>query len=63
MLGLGATKYWELVRGGEIEVVGSGAMSRAVYTSIKKYVAKLLAEAPHPCNHLIRRDGGDDLAS
>jgi hypothetical protein len=45
MLGLGATKYWELVRGGEIEVVGSGAMSRAVYRSIKKYVAKLLAEA------------------
>jgi hypothetical protein len=45
MLGVGATKYWELVRGGEIEVVGTGAMSRAVYASIKKYVAKLLAEA------------------
>jgi hypothetical protein len=45
MLGLGATKYWQLVRSGQIEVVGAGAMSRAVYTSLKKYVAKLLAEA------------------
>lgn len=45
MLGLGATKYWQLVRDGEIEVVGTGAMSRAVYSSIKQYVQKLLAEA------------------
>ena len=30
MLGLGATKYWQLVRTGQIEVVGAGAMSRAV---------------------------------
>ena len=45
MLGVGATKYWELVRGGEIESVGTGAMSRAVYASIKRYVQKLLAEA------------------
>jgi hypothetical protein len=45
MLGLGATKYWQLVRRGEIEVVGEGAMSRATYASIKRYVQKLLAEA------------------
>jgi hypothetical protein len=45
ILGYGETKYWELVRKGEIEVVGRAAMSRAVYASIKKYVAKLLAEA------------------
>jgi hypothetical protein len=45
MLGLGATKYWQLVRSGQIEVVGAGATSRAVYASLKKYVAKLLAEA------------------
>ena len=45
MLGLGATKYWELVRRGEIEVVGAGAMSAADYGSIKRYVQKLLAEA------------------
>jgi hypothetical protein len=44
MLGLGATKCWQLVRSGEIEVVGTGAISRAVYSSLKKYVAKLLAE-------------------
>lgn len=45
MLSLGATKYWQIVRTGEIEVVGTGAMSRAVYVSIKRYVQKLLAEA------------------
>jgi hypothetical protein len=45
MLGLGAMKYWQLVRSGQIEVVGAGAMSRAVYASLKKYVAKLLAKA------------------
>jgi hypothetical protein len=45
LLGVGASKYWALVRQGEIEVVGKGAMSRAFYPSIKKYVAKLLAEA------------------
>ena len=45
MLGYGSTKYWELVRKGEIQIVGTGAMSRAVYASIKRYVQKLLAEA------------------
>jgi hypothetical protein len=45
MLRYGQTKYWQLVRQGEIEVVGKGAMSRAVYSSLKRYVAKLLTEA------------------
>jgi hypothetical protein len=45
MLGLGATKYWQLVKSGQIEVVGSGALSRAVHASIKRYLQKLLAEA------------------
>jgi len=45
MLGLGATKYWQLVKSGKIEVVGTGSMSRADYASIKRYVQKLLAEA------------------
>jgi hypothetical protein len=38
MLGPGDTKYRQLVRSGQIEVVGTGAMSRAVYASIKRYV-------------------------
>jgi hypothetical protein len=45
MLGYGNSKYWELVKAGEIEVVGKGAMSRATYASIKAFVEKLLAEA------------------
>ena len=45
MLGYGNSKYWELVKAGEIEVVGRGAMSRAIYDSIKRYVAKLIEEA------------------
>jgi hypothetical protein len=45
MLGLGDTKYRQLLKSGEIEGVGNGAMSRAVYASIKRYVQKLLAEA------------------
>ena len=45
LLGYGNTKYWELVKAGEIEVVGRGAMSRATYASIKALVEKLLAEA------------------
>jgi hypothetical protein len=45
ILGYGNTKYWELVKAGEIEVVGKGAMSRATYASIKAFVEKLLAES------------------
>jgi hypothetical protein len=45
LIGCGNTKYWQLVKAGEIEVVGRGAMSRATYDSIKRYVAKLVAEA------------------
>jgi hypothetical protein len=41
----GNTKYWELVKAGEIEVVGKDKMSRAVYASIKAYVARLRAQA------------------
>ena len=33
------------MKAGEIEVVGKGAMSRAIYDSIKRYVAKLIEEA------------------
>jgi hypothetical protein len=44
-LGCGNSKYWELVKAGEIEVVGNGAMSRATYASVKAYVARLLLEA------------------
>lgn len=45
MVACGNSKYWELVKGGEIEVVGKGAMSRATHASIKAYVRKLLAES------------------
>jgi hypothetical protein len=45
MLACGNSKYWELVKAGEIEVVGKGGMSRATYASIKRYVAKLIDEA------------------
>ena len=45
LLGYGNTKYWELAKAGEIEVVGKGAMSRATYASINALVEKLLAEA------------------
>ena len=38
MVACGNSKYWELVKGGEIEVVGKGAMSRATHASIKAYV-------------------------
>ena len=44
-LGFGNSKYWELVKAGEIEVVGKGAMSRATYASVKAYVARLLLDA------------------
>lgn len=45
MLACGNSKYWELVKAGEIEVVGKGGMSRATYASVRRYVAKLLADA------------------
>jgi hypothetical protein len=45
LIACGASKYWELVRGGEIEVVGEGAMGRATYESLKRYVDRLLAKA------------------
>jgi hypothetical protein len=35
MVACGNSKYWELVKGGEIEVVGKGAMSRATHAAIK----------------------------
>jgi hypothetical protein len=44
-LGCGNSKYWELVKAGEIEVVGKGAISRADYASIKRYVGRLRGEA------------------
>jgi hypothetical protein len=44
LIACGASKYWELVRAREIEVVGEGAMGRA-YESLKRYVARLQAKA------------------
>lgn len=45
LIALAPSKYWALVRSGTIETVGRGAMSRAVYASIKAYVQALVAEA------------------
>jgi hypothetical protein len=45
IIACGKSKYWELVRKGEIEAVGEGAMSRATYASIHGYVGRLLAKA------------------
>ena len=45
LIACGASKYWELVRAREIEVVGEGAMGRATYESLKRYVARLQAKA------------------
>jgi hypothetical protein len=45
LLGCGNTKFWQLVKDGEIEVVGEGAMSRALYSSVKNYVDRLRAQA------------------
>jgi hypothetical protein len=45
LIACGASKYWQLVKLGEIEVVGTGAMGRATYESLKRYVAKLVTEA------------------
>jgi hypothetical protein len=45
LIGCGHSTYWLLVRAGEIEVVGKGRISRAVFASIKRYSEKLLAEA------------------
>ena len=36
LLAVGGTTYRKWVREGRIELVGSGAMSRAVYESVKK---------------------------
>lgn len=41
----GNSKYWELVKSGEIKVVGEGPSSRAVWESVKQYVRRLLEEA------------------
>jgi hypothetical protein len=45
LIACGASKYWQLVKLGEIEVVGTGAMGRATYASLQRYVARLLAKA------------------
>ena len=45
LLGLGASAYFKLIREGRIQSVGKGKMSRAVYSSIRKYVSELVAEA------------------
>ena len=45
LIACGASKYWEIVRAREIEVVGEGAMGRATFDSLKRYVARLQAKA------------------
>jgi hypothetical protein len=45
LIGCGNSHYWQLVKLGKIEVVGSGKMGRAVYASLTKYVNVLRAEA------------------
>jgi hypothetical protein len=45
LLGLGASAYFKLVRNGQIQSVGKGRMSRAVYSSVRAYVRKLVTEA------------------
>jgi hypothetical protein len=48
VLGLGQSRYYKLIREGRIQSVGKGRMSRAVYSSIRKYVSDLVAEAEAP---------------
>jgi hypothetical protein len=45
LLGLGESRYFQLIREGRIKSVGKGRMSRAVYSSIKEYVRGVVAEA------------------
>ena len=45
LLAVGPSKYWQMVKAGRIEVVGSGAMSRATFASVKKEVERQRAEA------------------
>jgi hypothetical protein len=44
-LAIRTSTYWKLVREREIVVVGKGRSSRAYIPSLKRYAAKLLAEA------------------
>jgi hypothetical protein len=43
ILDVGNTKYWELIKYGEIETVSIGRKRLAVYSSIEAYVARLRA--------------------
>jgi hypothetical protein len=45
ILDCGNTFYWELVKRGEIEVVGDGKGGRAVLRSVHQYVERLRAKA------------------
>ena len=57
LLGLGASRYFKLIREGRIQSVGQGKMSRAVYSSIKEYVQALVTEAQsaerRPSPHIV----------
>jgi hypothetical protein len=45
ILGLGLSAYFKLIRQGRIQSVGRGRMSRAVYSSLQRFVSELVAEA------------------
>ena len=45
LLGVGESHYYDLIKRGKIKVVGRGRLSRALYSSVKAYVAKVVAEA------------------
>jgi hypothetical protein len=45
LLGIGPSNYFKMVRAGTIRVVGKGRQSRALYSSVREYVQRLVAEA------------------
>jgi hypothetical protein len=53
ILGIGQSYYFKLVREGRIKTVGTGRLSRAVYSSVVGYVRELVAEAEAKAGELV----------
>jgi predicted DNA-binding transcriptional regulator AlpA len=53
LLGVGESHYYDLIKRGKIQVVGKGRLSRALYSSVKAYVAKVVAEAETKSRELV----------
>ena len=53
LLGVGESYYYDLIKRGKIKVVGQGRLSRALYSSVKAYVAKVVAEAEAKSRELV----------